>query len=128
MQSSVIRFLFLRKYVKRQENLRKAISWWEDESENPGEYVQNPEFLNNFKIYPGLGYVDFSRRKILFDFGSFRRGSDISIRNGNSYQLVSSVLNFQQFEHLASFSSSLTLLKLRGCIITPPLPKNYNSS
>ena len=56
-------FDHFRKYVKRQENLKKAISWWEDEDENPG-----------------LNYVDFSKRKILFDFGNFRRGSDFNLR------------------------------------------------
>ena len=53
---------FLRKYIKRQKNLQKALSWWEDEE-------QNPE----------IGYLDFSKRKILFNFGSFRRGSEASI-------------------------------------------------
>ena len=53
---------FPRKYIKRQKNLQKALSWWEDEE-------QNPE----------IGYLDFSKRKILFNFGSFRRGSEASI-------------------------------------------------
>ena len=64
-------------------------------------HQQNPEFFDRFKIYPGLGYVDFSRRKILFDFGSFRRGSDISIRNGNSYQHVG-------IESLESYNKCIT--------------------
>ena len=51
-----------RKYIKRQKNLQKALSWWEDEE-------QNQE----------IGYLDFSKRKILFNFGSFRRGSEASI-------------------------------------------------
>merc|ERR1711953_68089 len=52
-----------RKYVQRQKSLKKAFSWWEDEDENPE-----------------IAYRDFSRRKLLFDFGAHRRNSDVSIR------------------------------------------------
>ena len=52
-----------RKYVQRQKSLKKAFSWWEDEDENPD-----------------IAYKDFSRRKLLFDFGAHRRNSDVSIR------------------------------------------------
>ena len=53
-----------RKYVQRQKSLKKAFSWWEDEDENPD-----------------IAYKDFSRRKLLFDFGAHRnrRKSDVSI-------------------------------------------------
>ena len=53
-----------RKYVQRQKSLKKAFSWWEDEDENPD-----------------IAYKDFSRRKLLFDFGAHRnrRNSDVSI-------------------------------------------------
>ena len=58
-----------RKYVQRQKSLKKAFSWWEDEDENPD-----------------IAYKDFSRRKLLFDFGAhrnrmtdIRRNSDVSI-------------------------------------------------
>ena len=53
----------LRKYSQRQKDLKKALSWWEDQDENPD-----------------INYVDFSKRKILFDFGSFRRVADPSAR------------------------------------------------
>ena len=43
--------------------MKKAFSWWEDEDENPD-----------------IAYKDFSRRKLLFDFGAHRRNSDVSIR------------------------------------------------
>ena len=55
--------MYLRKYSQRQKDLKKALSWWEDQDENPD-----------------ISYVDFSRRKLVFDFGSFRRVSDISAR------------------------------------------------
>ena len=44
--------------------MKKAFSWWEDEDENPE-----------------IAYKDFSRRKLLFDFGAHRnrRKSDVSI-------------------------------------------------
>ena len=44
--------------------MKKAFSWWEDEDENPD-----------------IAYKDFSRRKLLFDFGAHknRRKSDVSI-------------------------------------------------
>ena len=53
----------LRKYTRRQKDLKKALSWWEDQDENPD-----------------INYVDFSKRKILFDFGSFRRVVDPGAR------------------------------------------------
>lgn len=55
--------LNLRKYTRRQKDLKKALSWWEDQDENPD-----------------INYVDFSKRKILFDFGSFRRVVDPGAR------------------------------------------------
>ena len=60
-----------RKYSQRQKDLKKAFSWWEDQDENPD-----------------ISYVDFSKRKILFDFGAFRRVTDSSARLEYNFYLV----------------------------------------
>ena len=67
-----------RKYVQRQKSLKKAFSWWEDEDENPD-----------------IAYKDFSRRKLLFDFGAHRnrRKSDVSICTFKMDQVGKCVIN-----------------------------------
>ena len=84
-----------RKYVKRQEHLKKALSWWEDEEENPT-----------------IGYLDFSKRKLLFNFGSYRRGSDTSCRLAENCDVIGFALYWLIFSILCAFRINFAEEKL----------------